>query len=780
MRTQSSPTSQRPRAVGVIAAAIALLLGALIVQCLPKLPPRWLDVALFVLALAACWRWPRMRWLALLLFGFAWTAWRADLALQSRLPRALEKRDFDVVGVVEGLPRVRNNATGFTLRIERAWLDGVAQPLAGDARVAWYGAPEGAPASCSRWHLRLRLKRPRGLLDPGGFDSERSALERRIVAVGYVRDDGRNRAAAGAAPWCIDGIRARVSAAIAAHVADPHDARLLQALAVGDTRGLDDHDWDVARANGISHLLAISGFHVGVAALFGAWLIYGVWWLWPRLALRVPRPVAQALAALLTATAYGALAGFGLPTERTLLMIAVVALARCSRRGIGGASSLALALTVILLWDPLAVLSAGFWLSFAGVAFLMLGLSRPHGVVAHARALGVTQLLMTVALLPLTVWFFGQASLLGALSNLIAVPWVSLLVVPLALAGTLLLAVSPTAAGGIWQLAAWLMHALWALLEQLAQWPGAHWYLPHVTLGALLLATLGAIWLFLPRGMPARWLGALLFLPLLWPRADLPAPGGFRAVVLDVGQGLSVLVRTRHHALLFDAGAKYPSGFDLGRVTVLPALHALGVRRLDLLMISHGDNDHAGGAPAVAAEYPRAQQLSGEPRRVGLQMQPCRSGQHWSWDGVSVRVLSPAGEGGQTRRGNDRSCVLLVTGQGGRLLLTGDISDRIEPSVARAVGPGAPLVLLVPHHGSKTSSSPAFIEALHPGLAIVSAGWLNRFGHPAASVVARYVGAGVPLLDTATAGAVRVRFPPDAPPWVGDRWRWRDRRYWRE
>lgn len=779
MRFGYSEGTIRSRPVGVVAGAVALLLGALAVQCLPQLPPRWLDVALFVLALAACWRWPRLRWLALLLFGFAWTAWRADLALQSRLPRALEKRDFDVVGVVEGLPRVREDATGFTLRIERAWLDGVPQPLAGDARVAWYGAPEGVPASCSRWHLRLRLKRPRGLLDPGSFDSERSALERRIVAVGYVREDDRNRSL-DATRWCIDGVRAQVSAAIAARVADPHDARLLQALAVGDTRGLDDHDWDVARANGISHLLAISGFHVGVAALFGAWFVYGVWWLWPRLGLRVPRPVAQALAALLTATAYGALAGFGLPTERTLLMIAVVALARCSRRGTGGASSLALALIAILLWDPLAVLSAGFWLSFGGVAFLMLGLSRPHGVVAHARALGVTQLLMTVALLPLTIWFFGQASLLGALSNLVAVPWVSLLVVPLALSGTLLSGVSPGVAGWIWQLAAWLMHALWALLEWLAQWPGAHWYLPQATLWTLLLATLGAVWLFLPRGVPARWLGVLLFLPLLWPRADLPPVGGFRAVVFDVGQGLSVLVRTRHHAVLFDAGAKYPSGFDLGRATVLPALHALGVRRLDLLMISHGDNDHAGGAPAVAAEYPRARQLSGEPRRVGLHMQPCRTGQHWNWDGVELRVLSPPGAGGQTRRGNDRSCVLLVSGRGGRLLLTGDISDRIEPSVARAVGPGPPLVLLVPHHGSKTSSSAAFIAATHPVLAIVSAGWLNRFGHPYPAVVARYAAAGVPLLDTASAGAVRVRFAPAAPPWVVDRWRWRDRRYWRE
>jgi competence protein ComEC len=410
----------------------------------------------------------------------------------------------------------------------------------------------------------------------------------------------------------------------------------------------------------------------------------------------------------------------------------------------------------------------------------MMGLSRPRRVIEHMRALGTAQLVMTVSLLPLTVWFFGQASLLGAVSNLVAVPWVSLLVVPLTLAGTVLLGIWPAAAGTLWRIAGWLMHGLWALLEYMAQWPGAHWYLPQVGLAALVLAMLGAIWMLLPRGVPARWLGALLFLPLLWPRADLPAPGAFRALAIDVGQGLSVLVRTRHHAMVYDFGAKYPSGFDLGRAAVLPALHALGVRRLDLLMISHGDNDHAGGAPAVAAAFPEAPRFGGEPQRGHLSMKPCRRGQSWSWDGVTLRVLSPAGPGGQTRYGNDRSCVLLVSGRGGRLLLTGDISDRIEPRVAIAVGRGPPLVLLVPHHGSKTSSSAAFIAALRPRLAIVSAGWLNRFGHPAPTVVARYAAAGVPLLNTATSGAIRIRFPVHAPPQVGDRWRWRQRPYWRE
>lgn len=766
-------------APGIIGVAVAFLVGVVLVQWLTRLPPHWLDALLVIVALAACWCFPRLRWLAVLVLGLAWAAWRADLAMQMRLPRHLEKSDIDVVGVVSDLPRDGRIANSFVLHVEHAWLDARPISLEGDTRASWYGAPAGQPAPCSRWHVRLRLKRPRSLLNPGGFDSERSALERREVATGYVRDKGDNHKL-GQEAWCVDRWRAAVSTAIAAAIPDAQGAHLLQSLAVGDTRGLSDHDWDVARANGISHLLAISGFHVGVAALFGAWLVRGLWWLFPGLGRRVPRQVAQGVAALLTALAYGAMAGFGLPTIRTLLMIAVVAAARCGRRSTGGLQTLAFALLAILAWDPLSVLSAGFWLSFAGVAFLMMGLARPRTFIGHVKTLGLTQLLMTVALLPLTVWFFGQASLVGALSNLIAVPVVSLVVVPLALAGTLLLPFSTSAAGWLWQPAAWVMHALWQLLEYLAGWPGAHWYPPTVTLPVMGLATLGALWLFLPRGMPARWLGLLLFFPLLLPyQPELPK-GAFRLWVVDVGQGLSVLLRTRHHALVYDTGARYPSGFDLGRVAVLPMLHALGVHRLDVLMISHGDNDHAGGAAAVVDAFPQAQRLAGEPERTGLGMHACHVGQAWHWDGVTLQVVNPREGAAPATHDNDASCVLLVTGQGGRALLTGDISSRVEPDVAGSMPDGPPLVLLVPHHGSKSSSSPAFIDALEPRLAIASAGWLNRYHHPADKVVKRYTGAGVPFLNTATSGAIEVAFPAHAPPRVGARWRLHENRYWRE
>ncbi|MBN8736056.1 MAG: DNA internalization-related competence protein ComEC/Rec2 [Xanthomonadales bacterium] len=770
----------------MLAGALAVLAGAIAVQALPALPPHWVDGLLACVALAggaACVRWraPGLPWcLAIALAAFAWTAWRADLAMQARLPHALEKQDILVTGTVMDLPRAQDDSTRFDFDIASARFDGGSVPVRGPVRLSWYASrtqPPPAIPACSTWRIRVRMKRPHGLVNPGGFDFERSALQKGIIATGYVRDDLANAMLRAGA--CVDGIRARVATAIeTASPNDAHAARLLRALSVGDERALDEHDWQVVRATGISHLIAISGFHVGLAAVFGALLVRLVWWVFPVLALRLARPLAEAAIAFPASLAYGALAGFGLPTTRTLLMIAVVAGWRLFRRGGGFGGGFGLALAAILVVDPLSVLSAGFWLSFAGVALLAWTLARDNGWRGHLKEIGLAPLLMTLALLPLTVWFFGQASLVGPLANLVAVPFVSFVIVPIDLAACALLFAWPWAGQHMLHVCAYLVDGLWWFLVHLAAWRPAMQYLPEASLLAFVLGCIGAIWLLAPRGVPARALGACLLLPLCWPRILPPADGAFRATVIDVGQGLSVLVRTRGHVLLVDAGARYPSGFDLGEAAVVPTLHALGVAHLDGLIVSHGDNDHAGGAVAVLAAYPGTPTWGGEPARGPVPMRQCHAGQHWRWDGVDFRVLRPPAP--VSLKGNDAGCVLLVTGAGGRLLLPADTSSQVEPDIVRAFPRGAPLVLVVPHHGSKTSSSPAYLEALQPHLAIASTGYLNGYHHPAPAVVARYAGLGIPLLDTPETGAVRVAFPVDGPPHVVSEERVRQSHYWRE
>jgi competence protein ComEC len=772
----AQPASNWP---GAISIALALLAGMAAVQWVAALPPLWLVGLLGACSCLLTWRLPRLRWLAVVLLGFVWAAWRGSSAMQARLPQAWGGHDFRVVGRVVGMAQTKAGATSALLQIEQAARGAQATAWQGRVRISWYGTPPAALEPCSRWQLRLRLRRPRGTVNPGGADSERSALARGIAAVGYVREGPFNRRLS-VASWCLDRLRSELADGIQASVHDPHDAALLRAFTVGDTRGLDLPDWDVARANGISHLLAISGFHVGVAAVFGLWLCRALYVLWPALALRWPRAQAQALFALAAASAYGALAGLGMPTVRTMLMIAAFALARCSRRAAGSAQALAIALTAILVAEPTAVLEAGFWLSFVGVAFLILCMdAKGRGLRGFLRELTHGQLVMTVCLLPLTLWFFGEASLVGALSNLVAVPFVSFVIVPCALCGMLLLIFCPSLATPVLRMAEWLTHGQWWLLERTAGWPGAHWYLPAVQAWALLLAMLGALWLFMPRGVPLRMLGALLFLPLLWPVRPLPVEGGFQAWMLDVGQGLAMIVRTRRHVLVYDAGPRYPSGYDLGQAAVVPSLHALGLERVDVLMISHGDNDHAGGAVAVAGAFPAARRYAGEPARMRLAMQACRAGQQWEWDEVRFKVLSPEAKAAKAAA-NEDSCVLLVEGRAGRLLLTGDIAAATERRIAAALGPGPRPVLQMPHHGSKSSSSAAFIAAIEPRLAVVSAGWRNRFGHPRPEVLQRYAAAGVPVFNTAQEGALQIDFPADAPARVVARWRSLERRYWRE
>lgn len=748
--------------------ALALLAGTLACLWLP-VPPRP-SVLVWLACVAVLLRWPRPRaplWLAVLCAGFVLAGVRAEWALSRQLPPKMEAQVETVRGTVVELPAHEPRRTRFTFVVD----DAADQPAAlrgRRLRLSWYDAYDAPPfpphapryrvAAGSRWRFEVKLRAPRGLRDPGAADVEKQLLIDRVVATGHVRDEAEARRIG--PPRGLDAWRERMSARIA--VAVPGEgARFVRALALGDTRGLDDTDWARLRAAGLTHLIAISGFHVGLVAGAFAWLVRGLWWLWPALGRRWPRPQAMPLAAMLGALGYAALAGFALPTVRTVLMIAVVAAGRLSRRASRPVDSLALAAIAVLLFDPLSALTAGFWLSFGGVAWLLWCL--PQGDARPVRAFFAAQGVATLGLLPLGVALFGQASLVGPFVNPLAIPWWSLVVVPLSLLGTALEALHAGWGGPLWRAAAACFEPSWRLFAWLADGPLALWWLPEAAAFATPLALLSAFWLLLPRGVPGRSLALLLWLPLLWPDRHLPQSGEAEIVVLDVGQGLSVLVRTRSHALLYDMGPAQPDGFDAGERAITPALHALGVPTLDATVVSHGDNDHVGGFGAVAAEFPVARRFA--PPESGLEtklgrFRACRGGDGWTWDGVRFRFLHPPVDFPYLR--NESSCVLRVETAHGAALLTGDIGDVIERRLVREAGASlrADLVL-VAHHGSAGSSDLAFVEATRARFAAISAGHGNRFRHPRPQIVARWQDAGARTPLTADAGALRFRMAAD-------------------
>ncbi len=751
-------------------AALAFFLGVLLVHGLPVPPGPWLLPCL-PLSLAAASRWPALASVAWFVAGALWTAMAAQRFLAQAPPPALDGEHAVVEGRVRGLPEAGDGRLRFELDVDRLRSARREWPVHPRLRIDWYGAPALAPAPGERWRLTVRLRRARGLANPGGGDFEAWLVGRRIHATGVVLPASSNARLSLPARADLDRIRgtlvARMHAAIGAH---PR-AGIVVALATGDASAIGDRDWELLRRTGTTHLVSISGLHVGLAAAFAFVLLRFAWSRAAGLALRVPSPRIAAVGAMVAAAGYAALAGWAVPTQRALVLTLVAMAGLVLARPVPAGPLFGAALLAVLVVDPFAPLAIGFWLSFAAAGLIVFaGAGRAPRGPRWRRALAV-QGAIAIGLAPLLLVFFGQNPLLGPLANLIAVPWVSFAVVPAVLLGAGLVVLAPAAGVGPLALAAVLLDWLWVPLGWLAQQPAAVWN--HGATGPLVAipALAGVAFLLLPRGLPGRWCGIVWLLPLAFPVLERPAHGTFMLTVLDVGQGLSAVVETRWHALLFDAGPRHPGGFDAGARVVLPYLRRRALRALDAAIVSHGDLDHAGGWPAVGAAMPVAALLSSAPLAGSA---PCARGHRWRWDGVEFEILHPAaGSGG---RDNDRSCVLRVAGAGGSALLTGDVEASAERDlVARGLAPAD--VLVAPHHGSRTSSSAAFVAAVAPRHVLIPAGWRNRFGFPHPEVLARYRARGSEPVVVGVAGATRVELdgrgrPPDG-------WRAHSRRWWR-
>ncbi len=754
------------------AAALAFAAGVLLLQQQAALPAlAWLGALPACAALAA---WRRALVVpAAFAAGFLWAAGCAHLRLADRLAPELEGRDLEVVGVVAGLPAAGERSLRFEFEPESA-----PAPVPQKVLLAWYRSaagdalPDLRPGE--RWRLTLRLKRPHGALNPHGFDYEAWLTERGIGATGYVRDTANARRS-GERNSLADRIaRARLAVRerFRAVLGETPAAGILAALAVGEQRAIANEEWRLFSRTGVTHLMSISGLHVTLVSGLAAWLVSALWRRVPRLALALPARKSGAAAAIATAFAYTLLAGFAVPAQRTLYMVVVVALALWSGRIAAPARTLALALAVVCALDPWAVLQPGFWLSFGAVALIFyVGAGWTHAEPRWRQFVRV-QWAITVGLAPAALFLFAQVSVSGPLANALAIPLVSAVITPLALTAAAL----PVDA--LLVAAEWLVQWLLAYLEWCASLPAALWQQHVPPLWATLGALAGVAWLLLPRGFPWRGTGLALMLPAVALPAPAPAPGEAWVTTFDVGQGLAVLVRTARHALLYDAGPAYGET-DSGERIVAPALRALGVARLDALVLTHDDSDHTGGARSILeglevhallhslAERHALLALASAPRR-------CLRGTRWDWDGVRFEVLHPA-PGRAARRRNDESCVLKVSAGGAAMLLTGDIERRAEAELTGVAEVRAD-ALLVPHHGSRSSSSAPFLEAAGARLAVVSAGYRNRFGHPAAEVLERYAAAGAQVLRTDRDGAVTVRLAPAG--LAAERERARRARYW--
>lgn len=733
---------------------VALALGLLALRFLPVLPPVWLWLLLPVAGLMLL---PfRTYPLAFFLFGFSWACGQAQSALDDRLRASLDGETRWVEGRVTGLPQNNEAVVRFELADARS-RHGTLPSL---MRLAWYGGPP--VNSGERWRLAVKLKRPTGLLNPHAFDYDAWLLAQGIGATGTVKDGQRLSPARWA--WR-DGIRQRLLSVDA-----QGRAGALTALVLGDGGGLSREDWQVLQDTGTVHLLVISGQHIGLLAglvylLIAGLARYGVWparWPW------LPWACGLAFAAAL---GYGLLAGFEVPVRRACVMIGLVLLWRLRFRHLGAWWPLLLALNGVLLLDPLASLQPGFWLSFAAVAVLIFTFGGRLGPWRWWQTWTRAQWLIAIGLGPLLLVLGLPISVSGPLVNLLAVPWISLVVLPPALLGTLLLPVPYVGEGLLW-LAGGLIDLLFKALALMAnQLPAWEPVAVPIWIGAI--GALGAFLLLMPRGVLLRPLGwPMLLLLVFSPREDVPE-GLADIWQLDVGQGLAILVRTRHHTLLYDAGPRF-GDFDLGERVVLPSLRKLGVNGLDLMLLSHADADHAGGARAIASGLPVARVLSGDPLAlpVELQAEGCESGEQWTWDGVTFRLW----QWSSASESNQKSCVLQIEANGERLLLTGDIDTHAERALL-----DSPLAvptdwLQSPHHGSRSSSSMALLTTLQPKAVLISRGHGNSFGHPHPTVMARYRKRGLHIYDSAEDGAVRLQLGSFKPP----RTLRQQRRFWRD
>ncbi|RKZ48597.1 MAG: DNA internalization-related competence protein ComEC/Rec2 [Gammaproteobacteria bacterium] len=770
------------------AGTIAFLIGIVIFLQLSTLPPDWLLVFLpFILSVLFIR--PKLQIFhkyilvvsCSMICGFLWALLRADIILANELDRTVESETVIITGEVVSLPDIMDSGIRFEFQIaEMKSRNGIRLENPGKVRLGWY-RENVAILPGQYWRLHVRLKRPYGFSNPGGFDYEGWLFQHRIRATGYVRNKEHNELLYGASAFSINYYRYLLQSLINTSHIGEFEKGFISALSLGDRSKISAKQWQTLTQTGTSHLLAISGLHIGLVA--GLFFIVGRW-LWAcagPLPLQISSQRFAALAGLLGAFIYAALAGFSIPTQRALIMLSVWMLSLFFNRKYAVSDIISISLLAVLIIDPFAAMDAGFWLSFMAISIIAYGMTcRVQTNISGWRNVwwkwGRVQYLVAVGLFPLLVLWFQQYPLVGILANVIAVPYISLIVVPLVLLGIVLLPFAFPVGELVLQLAGQTLGFLWPLLEYLSSLEFNLWHSASPSPLAFVAGMIGVFILLLPKGMPARWIGIFWLLPLLLPHSESPETGDFWLAQLDVGQGLGSVVQTQAHTLIYDTGDKFSQRFNAADAVIIPYLKYQNIQRPDLLIVSHGDRDHIGGAEALLRKYPQIQVLTSIEEKIDhAKVDKCVEGKSWQWDGVDFEILSP--NHSEAYQGNNSSCVLRISNDQHSILLSGDIERTVEARLIRTSSEKlSAKVLIAPHHGSKTSSSLAFIDAVAPEIVVFPVGYRNRFGFPKQDIISRYESRQVKILNTARDGALLFRFEDSE--MIFSRYRYDNQRFW--
>ena len=759
----------------IIYCALAFLFGVAGIQLLAHLPPVNWFFLLFLVAIPFAIRWPRLIPVPFLLLGMAWTVHYARDLLDQFVPADLENRTLTVNGRITDLPQHQQHNLRFKFEITGALYRQRTVELPRLAVLSLYQNKQDNPwdpVVGSHWQLQVRLKNPHGFQNPGGFDYEAYLFSQHVRATGYIVPKSGRLYLGQDTRAGFNSLRQHIRNKLQNALTDSSQTGILGALAIGDKQGISLEQRKIFRNTGTSHLLAISGLHLGLVSGLIFLLARIAWSSFPYGARRLPAQRFAIIPAMVSAFVYSGLAGFSIPTQRALVMLTALYLAILFGRQTLRLQALALAMLAVLFYDPLSVLSPGFWLSFGAVAIIFFIVTWQRNTGYWMQGIRV-QAAVSFGLIPLLLFFFQSASLVSPLANVVAVPLYGLVVVPLTLTGLASLAIFPNIVGtAMLQIAANISEQGVHWLEWLNALPVTAVHAAAPSAALVLLATAGMALMVMPKGTPFRFLGPFLCLPMFWPVSPPPF-GEFRATLLDVGQGLSLVVRTRLHTLVFDTGARFSDRLNAGEAVVVPFLRQNGVSSVDTLIISHDDNDHIGGTNALRAAVRIDQLVSNVPQ--ALPTEPCTKGREWQWDGVQFEILHPhAGAGGGN---NNDSCVLMVRSSRMRLLIPGDIEKAAELRLVKEYGERLRSnILIAPHHGSRTSSSEPFLDAVGPSWVLVPAGYLNRYHHPSPSVIRRYAKSGIRWQVSGKQGALIVDSSEADP--VPRGYRYSHEKYW--